>query len=145
MSVKSEQLIVIVDTCLEKKMLLVLLIFLLFRILFVPFRYYKVVGFEVFSQRCLLKMVANFDTLFLFSSHRQKLNLILSAITYRVVCLCNGAEKWYYLGLEMPLIWYFWEKPAAADFLRWVLQHWRTTGYIVRTKLFQFWLRKIEK
>ena len=47
---------------------------------------YKVVGFEVFSQSCLLKMVANFETLFLFSSHRQKLNLI----TYRVVCLCNG-------------------------------------------------------
>ena len=69
-------------------MLLVLLIFLLFRILFVPFRYYNVVGFEVFSLSCLLKK--NFETLFLFSSHRQKLNLILSSIKYRGVCQCDG-------------------------------------------------------
>ena len=57
-------------------MLLVLLIFLLFRILFVPFRYYKVVGFEVFSQSCLLKQVSKSETVFLLLSHHQNLNNI---------------------------------------------------------------------
>ena len=59
-------------------MLLVLLIFLLFRILFVPFRYYKVVGFEVFSQSCLLKQVGKSETVFLLLYHRQNLNNLFS-------------------------------------------------------------------
>ena len=59
-------------------MLLVLLIFLLFRILFVPFRYYKVVGFEVLRQTCILKQMGKSETVFLLLSHHQNLNNIFS-------------------------------------------------------------------
>ena len=59
-------------------MLLVLLIFLLFRILFVPFRYYKVVGFEVVSQSCFLMQMGKSETVSLLLAHHQNLDNFLS-------------------------------------------------------------------